>query len=869
MCACLTVVAAAHAGGRQTDPAELDALVQAGEVEALAARLGANPAPDGLRLLALAETRRAVAIAERVAREEAFQAARQRFDRWIAALRRNADSTAPPRHAVDLARAHLALANMIYQRWAAADLDRYEITNGRQDLAGPLTTRIDDALRAYERTRELLAPLVANIAAGQPDTEQQYLLLGILDAVPQLDTQAGIGIGWCRLWLARLRQKPPQERTDNLAAAEHQFQAALGRSLSPPARATAELGLAETLREQHRYEPARAHYAAARQADDDARLRARVRCAAARCEIEAGRFGEAHALLRPLVELDPANLQPDMQPARFYVNFAQLWDAYSYLLEADALAHDPSATTIQAVRKQAQTLREQGLVRLNRLADRGGPWPELIRGYVAGRLDLSRPIDSLSPGELLFAARAMSAKGDEAAAQKRLLAASQRQNLSADLAGDVLVELGRSLLRTGDKRAAAAAFDRCVREAVNHPRAPDAAVQAARVWAEIAQQSGQRSDYNHLAGALRALLQRFPVEARRIDAAWWLPVAYQAAGQYPTASARFANVPPSSPHWEEAQYRRVVCARLAWERGGSDATQARRVAGALRDYAVAAHARAGSAPSAAQVRRWAADALVQAAEVWLTPGVDDYAAALKTIEAFDPAADDPSLAARVVAVRIMALRGRGQADKAAEIAGAALEGLDPVQAGAVLELVARSMIDELEQIEQVDDHAASARRASSVAKVLERVLSLARDAQRPAETLEALEAAIVRAHLLAGEWKPARALLDNLLARHPRRGSYRLLDARLRTAAVDGGDRGGLTAAKQAWGRLLQDGKLLERSADTYWEARYNWLRLTLSEGDAKTVRRAIEQERIWRPALGGARWKKRFEQLTKQAGGG
>src|SRR5690606_26853252 len=101
---------------------------------------------------------------------------------------------------------------------------------------------------------------------------------------------------------------------------------------------------------------------------------ARTRVEYARALLEQGKFDEARRILQPLVAKDLRSLRPDDAPARFYINLAHVWDANSYLLEAETIRGQARESTARtAILQQAQRVRETGLAKFQRLADLAGP----------------------------------------------------------------------------------------------------------------------------------------------------------------------------------------------------------------------------------------------------------------------------------------------------------------------------------------------------------------------------------------------------------------------------------------------------------------------------------------------------------------
>jgi hypothetical protein len=120
---------------------------------------------------------------------------------------------------------------------------------------------------------------------------------------------------------------------------------------------------------------------------------------------------------------------------------------------------------------------------------------------------------------------------------------------------------------------------------------------------------------------------------------------------------------------------------------------------------------------------------------------------------------------------------------------------------------------------------------------------------------------------LARQYEPAQELTAQLLQKDPRNGDYQRLNALILAAALSADappER--IAKARDAWGTMLRDPGLRSTAPERYWEARYHYLALMLRGGAAEEVEKAIRQERIWYPDLGGVGWKEKFDELHHRA---
>lgn len=848
-------------------PTELEILVREGRTEALAARLAGDQGPGAQHLLAQAHANRGRQATRPEDRRAAFAAAHQHYRQWLGLLE-------PPARrgeladVVRLAAARVEYAGMVLAAEAAPRLDEWEIWAGRRGDRAELTRLLDIAREqstaALAETEELFRHLDRQ--------EEELLATGLYDTLLQSRLDATLHAGWAGYHLGVLEDKDTTARQERLATAERRFQTVIDGGPLGLTRAYSHLGRGMAQRELGRYDEAEKSLGYALDGGVPAAVEAQVRYELARTQLRAKRFDEARTTLKPLVEKDPDHLPPDEEPGRFYVNLAHLWFANSYLVQSEALRAAVGRGAAEAnAAAQVRRLRDTGLSKLQRLAQRGGPWPALVRQYVGTSVDPRTPIAELTPVELLYSAAVLIERKQYGEALPRLEAAAKGAP-EAELAGDVLFELGRCCYLLDRERAAAETFSRLAADYRGHPQAPQAAGFAYALWGRVAEASGDPADYHRLALALRNLLENFADHPKRDEAAWLLPAALQRAGRFDEAAEAFGTLPAGSPHWEEAQFRRALClARAAEAAAGLPDDERRgrlrRATEALIRYADEARQRAAGSPRAADTLKWAAEADVAAAELLASPSVDDPRAALAGVESFESHYPGSGLMGRVLAVRIRAHRALRQFEEAARMLSGFLDAAPPEQIGPTLAGLAAGMQQEVQHL--LDSGQADAARALA-ADALVTFGELEKWTRADAGRAHALDAVLAgRARMLyhAGQLAAAERVAAELLERNPRQGDYRHLHALILTAQTEINDsKAAIEKAVEAWTQLLADPGLRRQAPQRYWEARYHWLALLLREGRAADVEAAITQEHIWQPGLGGPPWADKFADLLRAA---
>lgn len=860
------LLAARPAAGQADDlQTELAGLAAEGRVEELADRLRRLPRLERLPWLARAETSRAAAVADEPQRSEAFRRAAERYNEWILAIQSDPQLAEDPRRA-RLAAAQAELGQMIFNRWAAPGLDEFELTDGRHVRPG-LTRTLRSAQQALEQARQTVTPLLARLVAGGQDAEEDLLSQGIYDLAVRTDLDCRFYLGWVRLYLGLLQ--PGSEGADDRHMAELLFRGLLEDSRALGARPSCRLGLAMALRAQGQFEPAAAQFRQALPAaEDDPVLAARVRYEWARCLIDMGQFEAARAALAPLAGPQAAQPEPPDSSLRYYRNLAALWHARSYLLEARARRREAGPAD-----RHAAELRRLGLEGFARLAARGGPWPALLELFLSDEIDPQADPQRLSTFELLYTARVLIDRGDDAAARLRLEEAVRRADAPPHAQADALYELAACAYRLDDPRAAAEGFFRLAERFPDDPRAPEALRYAYRLMAGLADQSRDAQDYLRVAGMLRLLLERFPQHPDRLAATWWLPVALESAGQYAQAAEEFAKVPEDSPQHAEAQVRALRCRRRVLEaeyaalRPAERLDRARELAQQATRLARRLRGEPAGGSDAAALRPHAAEALIHAAELWLLPELDRCEYVLQLLEDFERDYPDDPRRASVLGLRIRALCGLGRYAAAEALLAPFAAQAAPEQVVHTLLPVAARLEERVERLNEPEPAPDVPRLAAVAAALLERIDAALAAQDADAGRRAAVQFALARMQYRAGRFAAARALLELLCAAQPDNGELRRLRALVLTAAArQNADPAARDAAVGAWGELLRDADLRTRAPQRYWEARYHLLALLLHGGRAAEVCRAIEQERIWHPELGGPQWAGRFEDLYRQA---
>jgi hypothetical protein len=867
--ACLlgSLVVAAPA---QDEQSEIDRLMTEGMADALETRIGTTGRPAHLHALARAWANQARRTREASRRTRAYEKSAQRYTDWIDALERADNDEPRVIRQVRIGAAQVELAGVILSGQAGAELDTFEITAGERGDRVALRKWLDQAAALYKAAAGAL-PRTSELTGVE---EESLLAIGLYDALRQAELDLQYHQAWVHYHQGVFTENDAEAEARHFTLAERQFQELLQTEQAGQMTGLCYLGRAMAQREQRAFSRAERSFQEALETEVNEAARARVRYELARSRLADKRYQAAREALAPLVALDPDRLKNAQQPARFYINLAHVWDAYSYLVESNAVrAAALGSAAEKAQRQKARRLREKGLAKLQRLSDRGGPWPAVVQIYIARGVNLKTPLRQLTPLELYLTGTVEIGLGRYESALERLETVLARPDVPRELVADSLFEIGRCQYQLRRYDDAATAFTTLATEHRQHPRAAQATTFAYQLWAKVAERSASVEDYTRLAEVLRLLLETYGDHPERDEAAWLLPVALQAAGDYETAARQFAKVPAGTKHWEEAQFRALTCRRLTLQaaqdttEADAYAQQARELSEQLLQYAADAARRSTQSVQPDQLMDWAAQACIVAGDLLVADPVAAHADVLKALADFERRFPKSERRTAVLNLRIRAHCGLRQFGQAADLLKAYLQTTSSAEAGPTLATLASGMQAELQRLLEAGDAAEAAALARASVETFEELESWVRaDESRRASLRYVL---LGRARMLyhAGRHAEALKIVETQLEQQPRNGNFQHLRAAILEAQLnDNADEAAVTAARSAWAALLSDPALRQQMPERYWEARYHWLALTLRLGQAADVARQISQEQILYPDLGGPPWQARLKELLEQA---
>lgn len=872
LCTALACVMNCHVARAEEPTPEQRRMIEEGMLEALEAGLSRPRTLDQLSWLARAARNKATRQPHPDARRAAWEEAQTHYRNWITAFDKTT-AISPLQRATGQAVARVEWAETIVSGWASPLLDEFEISGVRRGNTAELTRLLQSAAAEHRAARAGVADLLDRFDRS----EDEFLTAGVHRDLSRLRLDALYQSAWTNLYLAQTLTEPGQrdERTAALRAADEAFQWLIDRAAQGNTQQRCRLGRAVIAREAGKAEEAERQLRELLSATADTTLRAQMRYELVRALALQEKFAEARESIQQLVNMDVSKLMPEEQGARFYVDLARLWEGNLDLLEAAALRRRAGQSAArEPLLQQSAAKRAQGLAKLDKLRNQGGAWPAIVQAYIMDGVSLETQPRLMATIELLYAAQALREAGRIQDALARLVELDQRAGVDDALRGDAQFEIGVCRFESGDIAAAAADFARFARERSAHPRAAQAATNAFRLSARLAAESGRAADYERLADVLLHLVQSFPRHPDRGEAQWWLPVALQKAGKFTEAASQFANVPKEHPRYEEARFQRLISERLAFDAERETLSEpemvrrARSLAEQFERYSRAAFppAEGGDNANAAQRER-AAEACVLAAELLMLQEVGDDRAASAILEHFEQNYPGSPLTPRALGIRIRAEIGNGRFPETLAAVARLLEITTPERMTPLLALIADGVPRELDRLRDETAEDAARELAADALPVFEQLYEWCRTNPPDAERDRVVRYGLARVLRHAGRFADAARLARELISEDERNGDFRRLYAlALEDDLREDAPVAAVEAVRDAWGRLLTDQTLKQRAPQRYWEARVHFLRALVRLGRGEEVLKAIEQERVWSPDLGGDPWRKQFEALSRSA---
>jgi hypothetical protein len=853
------------------DPAPSEAVTQAierGQAGSLERQLNGGKNAQEFNYLAQAYLNAAKRERDAKRRSEHYAKADEYFTKRIDALGRGGLSDL--QRDVALAETYLDRARLLALTWTVREFEDFQITSGirgeREWMAAKFTAAIEACREAYT---------VANKLYSQRDQrEDEFYAAGVYDSVAGMRLDSVLVRAWARYRLGLVSEEA-SKRTAVFEQAEEDFRNLITFGAGGSTIYQCFLGQGLSLRELERY--AAAEQSLRRVTEDEGSspaLGIQVQYELAMTKLAAGQWDAARELLKPLAREEIRSLPADLRPARFYYNLARIAFANSYLLESTDRAKQAQGD--RALVRRAREIRQRGLYEFRDLGKQGGPWKAIAQLYITSSVDRLANPDTLTPLEILYATRDMRSDTPDKA-RRWLRSAVQRKDVDQEILPELLFELGVVDHELRKYRSAAEAFAQVARDFRSADDAPQAAAYALQLWQHAATERESLEDFAALAEAARVILESFPNHEQQEAARWTLPQALEGAGEFEAARRAYAAVPDASEHWEEAQYRSALLQRklLDAQRDTlSDAefkTTARQAAQMLRSYADAAFARGAtlSPKRRQQVREWSATALIRAARILVSARVSGYEAALEMLKTFETTyADSPRLG-EVLGVRMMALTGLRRFDEANTMITRFLAETPKERVGGVLGTVASGILSEVQHYAEQGLVGEAHDLARDTMPIFEHLVTWSQ-APENAEFKPVVDMAVARIKFHSGDYAAAEELVRAQLQSSPTDGNLLILLAKILTAKLD--DAGGavnpaqLRAALDGWAALLSNPKLREQAPDVYWEALYHSMALELRGGSAEKVFKAIRQQQIWYPGMGGEPWRAKFVKLRRQA---
>lgn len=764
-----------------------------------------------------------------------------------------------------LAQTHLDQARLLALRWPAREFEDFRVTNGirgdREWMSVKFSSAVAACNTAYKHAKQLLDMRSAR--------EDEFLQAGIFDRVGALAMDSVLVRSWARYRLGKVVNDPTLSRSA-FGKAEEDFGLLLDRGAGGATVYQCYLGRGLSLRHLGRYDDAEELLKKVA-AEGNAALKVQVEFELAMIGIDRKKWKTARALLRPLAEQSVRTLPKEKRAARFYFNLARIAFAYSFFQEASHQAE--RAQGDRSMLLLARATRERGMSEFRKMGRQGGPWAAVAQVYITESVDLLANPQTLSPTEILYAVREMREE-TPSKASRWLQSAISRRDVAEDLVPELLFELGVVEHEQQHYRSAAEAFSRVATEFRSSSQAERAAAFAFQLWQRAALDSDSAQDYAELAKAARVILESYPKHELRFAARWALPQALEEAGEFEAAARSYRSISEDSRHWEAAQYRSALMQRRMVEVQRENLSKqkysvaARAAGAALGVYANEVFARASShgPRRRAELREWSATARLRGAELLVAANVEAYEEAVSMLAEFETSYPDSDQLGAVLGIRIRALNGLRQFDQAADMVSQFLTQTDPERVGGVLGVLASGMRAEVERLAEQGQPEAAKELARGALPTFEQLATWAKGEGRESYR-KVVGVSLARMKYLAGDFEGAEVLVRTWLSEAPNDGNLKRLMAHVLTARVgEAATPADIVAAREAWDAILVVKSLRRDAPAVYWEALYHRMALMLRAGSAEDVHRAIAEQLVWFPEMGGPQWLAKFKQLQAQA---
>ena len=448
------------------------------------------------------------------------------------------------------------------------------------------------------------------------------------------------------------------------------------------------------------------------------------------------------------------------------------------------------------------------------------------------------------------------------------------------LVPEVRFNLAVALYRRGRAGEAAEQFIAVARDDRDFADAQQAAVLAVEICAELHQAGGPiaQAGQERYLDALEVLVLHYgQSEAARYWRFYYAQLL-EKLSRYTLAAYQYAQIEPGHEQYLAARFGRVRAlaqavlqrarrepdALVAIRRAATDVVEEQRAfAAEVRQR----QAEAGGEQSATPWQQALAETEVLTAELQVLPQVGQPERALEVLERFPAGEAGPALQARVLRVKLLAYEQLGRLAEATDALPAYIAS-DPERAGATLQSLYASLVEEIDELRRAQrDREADQKAASALllATHLGDWLHEHAPASLPRAQRRIIEVQVAEAHLAAQRYADAHRLFDELRATLPEADQQRNeTDLRILLGCAEA--RFGLKEHAEALPMFNELATALPAESRPRWVALLRDLQCRTELGhDPAGILQVINQQEFLHPDLGGPDLADQFKQLRRR----
>jgi len=847
------------------------------------------------------------------ARDKVFQQARRFYEQAIQARQKALDAVPADKlkeqneARLDLIRARLALANMVFQQWIKNDLDLLEVTQrygGDRQRVIPL---LQQAVETYAKVVEDGDAWLSNLAM-LPGDYSRFASLNKRREVRDAMNQAKYFSAWAQYYCGWLLPKGPEQDKGNgedkgkekgesprsrnviLNDAITAFQPFANDDRDQVANKWyARLGIGMAYRELGQYKKALQQMAmvspppVAKDRRDGLPwqrvVRIRTAYEQALTHLDMGQYAEARKRIEEARKKFGNALQKTLHGQAM-----PIVEAASYIKEGEATGKE--------------ALKDKGINTLKQFHKRPNPWPFVVQRVMTGLVG-ELPPGEQTPFQLWITANDLMAEAQRTEDPQTMRKAADRFKAYAEKVGPedknyptALYTQAAALMQIGRKAEAAALFQEVADKFTDYRYAKASAQYAVAMRGQVYENAKTDENRQAYEDALGWFVSKY-LQTDPNQQYYYALILYR-GGKYLKAADAFARVPEKAENYPDSRYWVALCHLehlrskvLASKNAQLILSAARDVARRLLDFAKYAF-EAQNAPEMPEAKKqqllqWAQFAYINAADVYLYQEVALPADALPILEETEKKFDlSKDARGRVLKLKIDAYQKLDRLAEARQVLDEFLAVAEPQDVGPVLRGLFGAMTDEVRELIERNQKKLAANRVDQAKKLGDRFLQWLAGSDLPQKEVEIENARydLAELYLAVGDYGQALQIYQEIGGPRPVKKAEEegkplpeeCIYGMARAYQGLGDQAAGPDEAKPHYERALELWRVLRNvenlKTEDRWEREYHILKCNLDLGRTEEVKKAINALKIMTEGpLGGkdALRQKQFRELEAQ----